>query len=90
MVLDLETLHNSTIATAAVAKFQVYYKKINVKCLWKCAHFLMIFNRTYEQLTPIYDKVSATGKKLLLQTGHQIFDVFSIVANYFWKGVNKH
>ena len=29
MVLDSERLHNSTMATAAVAKFQVYYKKLN-------------------------------------------------------------
>ena len=48
----------------------------------------MIFYITYEQLTPIYDYVSATGKKELSQSGHQIFDVFSIDANCFWKGVN--
>ena len=24
------------------------------------------------------------------QSGHQIFDIFSIVANCFWKGVNVH
>ena len=27
MVFDSETLHNSTMATAAFAKFQVYYQK---------------------------------------------------------------
>ena len=46
----------------------------------------MLIYRAYEQLTPIYDNVFAIGKKLLSQSGHQIFDVFSYIANCFLKG----
>ena len=41
----------------------------------------MLIYRAYEQLTPIYDNVSATGKKYLSQSGHQIFDVFSSIVS---------
>ena len=42
----------------------------------------------YEQLIPIYDNVSGTSKKKLSQYGHQKFNVFSNIANCFWKGVH--
>ena len=48
----------------------------------------MLIYRAYEQLTLIYDNVSATSKKQLSRSGHQIFDVFSYIANCFWKVVH--
>ena len=47
----------------------------------------MLICRGREQLKPIYDNVSGTSKKELSQFGHQIYNVFSNIVNYFWKGV---
>ena len=47
----------------------------------------MLIYRAYEQLTAFYDNVSGTSKKELSQFGHHIFNVFSNIANCFWKGV---
>ena len=41
----------------------------------------MTIYRAYEQLTPVYDNVSGTSKKILSQSGHQIFDVFSRIVS---------
>ena len=74
-------------------KILVYYKKkytfINiVKSLWKSTYFVMLIYRGHEQLRPIYDNVSGTSKIELSQFGHQIHNVFSIIANCLWKGVD--
>ena len=58
-----------------------------VKFLWKPTYFVMLIYKGYEQLKPIYDNVSGTSKKELSQFGHQINNVFSNIANCFWKGV---
>ena len=47
----------------------------------------MLIYRGHEQLTPIYDNCSGTSNKELSQFGHHIFNVFSDIANCFWKGV---
>ena len=41
----------------------------------------MLIYEEYEQLIPIYDNVFGTGKTELSQFGHQINNVFSIIAN---------
>ena len=64
------------------------YTFINiVKFLWKPTYSVMLIYRGHEQLKPIYDNVSGTSKKELLQFGHQIYNVFSNIVNSFWKGV---
>ena len=59
---------------------------IIVKPLWKPTYFVMLIYRGYGQLTPIYDLWN--NQKKLLTNGQQIFNVFSNIANCFWKGVN--
>ena len=72
-------------------KIQVYHKNwtffFNVKFLWNGVFFAALINSEYELLTPIYDNVSGTSKRKLSHSGHQIFNVFSNIANCFWKGV---
>ena len=51
--------------------------------------FAVLIYSEYEQLTQIYNNVSGTSKKKLSQYGHQIFNVFSNIANCFWKGVKE-
>ena len=95
---DPETFHGHlffTIATVAIVKIHVYYKKmytfINiVKFLRKPTSFVMLIYRGHEQLKPIYNNVSGTSKKKLSQFGHQIYNVFSYIVNCFWKGVNEY
>ena len=38
------------------------------------------YRRAYEQLAPFYDNVSGTSKKIL-QSGHQMFNVFFYIGN---------
>ena len=71
---------------ATVVNIHVYYyPQISLGT----TYFVMLIYRGYEQLTPIYDNVSGTSKKKISQYGHQIFNVFSNIANCFWKGVNE-
>ena len=49
--------------------------------------FAVLIYSEYEQLTQIYDNVFGTNKKKVSQYCHQIFNVFSNIANCFWKGV---
>ena len=58
-----------------------------MKSLWNITDFVMLIYKGYEKLTPIYDNVSGTSKNKLSQYGHQIFNVFSNIANCLWKGV---
>ena len=75
------------IATAGIAEIPLYYKtmcylKIIVKYLLKGTHFVMLIYRAYEQLTPIYDNVSSTGKKYLTY-----FPILQIVSGKgSWNG----
>ena len=66
--LDPETFYNnslSTIATAAFAKIQLYYKNMLIRKSRKLSlkmvqsYFAMITYRIYEQFTPVCYHVSA-------------------------------
>ena len=60
-----------------------YYRQISLNI----TYFVILIYKGYEQLTPIYDNVSGTSKNKLSQYGHQIFNVFSDIANCLWTGV---
>ena len=65
------------------------YTFINiVKSLLKTTYFVMRIYKGHEQLKPIFDNICQTSKNELSQFGHQIYNVFSNIANCFWKGVD--
>ena len=52
-------------------------------------YFAMITDRTYEQLTPVCDNVSAWGSEILSRSVCQLFIVFCNIVNCLRKGLKE-
>ena len=87
---DPETFYDNLffkITSVGNMKVHVYYKNYTFILIVKSLYFAMLNYRGHEKLTPIYNNCSGTSEKELSQFGRHIFNLFSNIANCFWKGV---